>query len=220
MVHATNEGFGTWFVHLPACGPLWVLSFKFNLGPLSLFCFPFVESFVSWCLQGIHDFRFMIKISKNWQKKNIWNFFLAPYDTRWVSSGIHPYTYMDTHLVSQKINKNKFKSAMPTRRTRADSLRYWNPLFKERGLGWRERTFLKGGDIFPAFHILWMDGWMDGWIVGTKMLKKKSLAFCLCKIISLQRKEKVPSCVWLLCRWTDLSAGWMNGFMSSSLVLS
>jgi hypothetical protein len=55
-----------------------------------------------------------------------------------------------------------------------------------------------------------MDGWMDGWIVGTKMLKKKSLAFCLCKIISLQRKEKVPSCVWLLCRWTDLLDEWMD----------
>jgi hypothetical protein len=31
-------------------------------------------------------------------------------------------------LVSWKINENKFQSAMPTRRTRADSLRYWKSI--------------------------------------------------------------------------------------------
>jgi hypothetical protein len=109
-------------------------------------------------------------------KGNIWNFF-PPYDTRWVSSGIHPYTHMDTHLVSQKKKKiiKKIKSAMPTRRTRVDSLRYWNPLFKESGLGWRERTFLKGGerDNSSLSYTLWMDGWMDG-LLTQRCFKKKN----------------------------------------------
>jgi hypothetical protein len=69
-----------------------------------------------------------------------------------------------------------------------------------RKVGWDEkgRPFSKGKRYFQPFISF---GWMDGWIAGTKMLRKiKSLAFCLCKIISLQRKEKVASCVWLLCR--------------------